>query len=597
MSWEAWFTLAVIAGIFVMLVRESLPTDIVMVGALTLLVAIGEICHSQFLPSIGQAVEGMGNTGLITVGALFVVVAGLVQTGAMELVAGPIIGQPKTARSAMLRLIAPVATLSAFLNNTPVVAMFMPVVEDICKRSRISPSKLYMPMAYAATFGGVCTLVGTSTNLIVQGLLTEHGHAGMKMFDLAWIGIPCAIAGVAYFMIFGQWLLPDRRPAITSSDDPREYSVEMMVLADGPLVGKSIEEAGLRHLPGLFLARIERAGEEIAPVAPRERLFGGDRLVFAGVLDSVVDLTKMRGLARAPEPSQELDTPVANRRLIEAVVSSRCPLVGTSIREGEFRSYYNAAVVAVARGGERLRGKIGDIVLEPGDTLLLETDEDFLLRQRNSSHFFLVSGVANSQPVRRDRAWVALALLTTMIAVATLGWLNLLTAAFIAAGLMIAVSCCSVNQARQSIDWSLLVVIAAALGVGKSIEMSGLADVVAAEIIGFAGGHPWWVLVAVYFVTMVFTELVTNNAAAVLIYPIATSAAHSLNADAMPFIIAIAIGASAGFATPFGYQTNLMVYGPGGYRFTDYLRLGIPLDLVYMAVTVTITPIVFPFYP
>jgi di/tricarboxylate transporter len=597
MTWEAWFTLAVVVGIFILLVRESLPTDIVMVGALTLLVAIGELCHSQLLPSIGQAVGGMGNTGLITVGALFVVVAGLVQTGAMELVAGPIIGQPKTARSALLRLLTPVATLSAFLNNTPVVAMFMPVVEDICKRSRISPSKLYLPMAYAATFGGVCTLVGTSTNLIVQGLLTEHGHAGMKMFDLAWIGIPCAVAGVAYFMLFGQWLLPDRRPAITTHDDPREYTVEMMVLADGPLVGKGIEEAGLRHLPGLFLIRIERAGEEIAPVSPRERLYGGDRLVFAGVLDSVVDLTRMRGLARAPEHSQELETPVANRRLIEAVVSSRCPLVGTSIREGEFRSYYNAAVVAVARGGERLRGKIGDIVLAPGDTLLLETDEDFLLRQRNSSHFFLVSGVANSQPVRRDRAWVALTLLVAMVAIATLGWLDLLTAAFIAAGLMIAVGCCSVNQARQSIDWSLLVVIAAALGVGQAIEMSGLADLVAAEIIGFAGGHPWWVLVAVYFVTMVFTELVTNNAAAVLVYPIAMAAARSLNADAMPFIIAIAIGASAGFATPFGYQTNLMVYGPGGYRFTDYLRVGIPLDLVYMAVTVMLAPIVFPFYP
>jgi di/tricarboxylate transporter len=597
MTWEAWFTLAIVAGIFIVLVRESLPTDIVMVGALTILVAVGEIWHSQSLPSIGQAVAGMGNTGLITVGVLFVVVTGLVQTGAMELVAGPIIGQPKTARAALLRLLTPVAGLSAFLNNTPVVAMFMPVVEDICKRSRISPSKLYLPMAYAATFGGVCTLVGTSTNLIVQGLLTEHGHAGMKMFDLAWIGIPCALAGVVYFLVFGQWLLPDRRPAITTHDDPREYTVEMMVLADGPLVGKSIEEAGLRHLPGLFLARIERAGEEIAPVSPRERLFGGDRLVFAGVLDSVVDLTKMRGLARAPEPSQELDMPVAKRRLIEAVVSSRCPLVGTSIREGEFRSFYNAAVVAVARGGQRLQGKIGDIVLEPGDTLLLETDEDFLLRQRNSSHFFLVSGVDNSQPVLRDRAWVALALLVAMVGVATLGWLNLLTAAFITAGLMIAVGCCSINQARQSIDWSLLVVIAAALGVGQSIDMSGLADVVAAKIIGFAGGHPWWVLVAVYFVTMVFTELVTNNAAAVLVYPIAMASARSLNADAMPFIIAIAIGASAGFATPFGYQTNLMVYGPGGYRFTDYLRVGIPLDLVFMAVTVTITPLVFPFYP
>ena len=264
----------------------------------------------------------------------------------------------------------------------------------------------------------------------------------------------------------------------------------MMVLADGPLVGKSIEEAGLRHLPGLFLARIDRAGEEIAPVSPRERLHGGDRLVFVGVLDSVVDLAKMRGLALAPEPSHELDTPVTKRRLIEAVVSNRCPLIGTSIREGEFRSYYNAAVVAVARGGERVPGKIGDIVLEPGDTLLLETDEDFLLRQRNSSHFFLVSGVENSQPVRRDRAWVALGLLVAMIVVSTFGWLDLLTAAFIAAGWMIALGCCSVSQARQSIDWSLLVVIAAALGIGKAIEMSGLADVVAARSSASPAGIP-----------------------------------------------------------------------------------------------------------
>jgi di/tricarboxylate transporter len=597
MNWEAWFTLAVVVGILIILVRESLPTDIVMVGALTLLVAVGELRHSPMLPSIAQAVAGMGNTGLITVGVLFVVVSGLVQTGAMELVAAPIIGQPKTARSALVRILAPVTTLSAFLNNTPVVAMFMPVVEDICKRSRISPSKLYIPMAYAATFGGVCTLVGTSTNLIVQGLLVEDGKAGMGMFDLAWVGLPCAVAGVAFFVLFGQWLLPDRRPAVTTHDDPREYTVDTMVLADGPLVGKSIEEAGLRHLPGLFLARIDRAGEEIAPVSPRERLQGGDHLVFAGVLDSVVDLAKTRGLALAPEPSHELDTPVAKRRLIEAVVSNRCPLIGISIREGEFRSYYNAAVVAVARGGQRVPGKIGDIVLEPGDTLLLETDEDFLLRQRNSSHFFLVSGVENSQPVRRDRAWVALFLLVAMVTVSTFGWLDLLTAAFIAAGWMLALGCCSVSQARQSIDWSLLVVIAAALGIGKSIEMSGLAEVVASQIIGFAGGHPWWVLAAVYFVTMVFTELVTNNAAAVLVYPIAMSAAHSLGASEMPFVIAIAIGASAGFATPFGYQTNLMVYGPGGYKFTDYLRVGIPLDLIFMAVTVTLTPYVFPFYP
>lgn len=597
MHWEAWFTLAVVVGVLVSLVRESLPTDIVMIGALILLVVVGEASGTKLLPQIDVAVAGMGNTGLITVGVLFVVVTGLVQTGAMELVAGPVIGQPKTAGSALLRLLTPVTLLSAFLNNTPVVAMFMPVVEDICKRSRISPSRLYMPMAYAATFGGVCTLIGTSTNLIVQGLLEENGIPGMKMFDIAWIGVPCAIAGVAYFAVLGHWLLPDRRPAITTQDDPREYTVEIMVLPDGPMVGKTIEEAGLRHLPGLFLARIDRDGEEIAPVVPRERLQGNDQLVFVGVLDSVVDLQRVRGLARAPESAHQINTPATKRRLIEAVVSNRCPLIGTSIRAGEFRSYYNAAVVAVARGGVRVQGKIGDIVLEPGDTLLMETDEDFLLRQRNSSHFFLVSGVENSHPVRRDRAWVALALLVAMIVVSAWGWIDLLTAAFLVAGLMVVLGCCSVNQARQSVDWSLLVVIAASLGIGKAIDMSGLADVVATKIVGYAGGHPWLVLAAVYLVTMIFTELITNNAAAVLVLPIALSSAKSLDVNYLPFVIAVAVGASAGFATPFGYQTNLMVYGPGGYRFTDYLRVGIPLDLLFMAITVALAPIVFPFHP
>lgn len=594
MGWEAWLTLAVVLAIFTALVRDLLPTDLVMVSALVTLVAAGELASSERLPSITQAVAGMGNSGLITVGILFVVVAGLVQTGAMELLANPLIGRPKTVREAQTRLLTPVCTLSAFLNNTPVVAMFMPVVEDICKRTGISPSRLYMPMAFAATFGGCCTLVGTSTNLIVHGLLIASGGPGLKMFEMAWVGVPCAVAATVFLILFSERLLPDRRPAITRQDDPRQYTVEMIVLADGPLVGLSVEQAGLRHLPGLYLVEIERNGEVIGAVSSRQRLMAGDRLVFVGVLDSVVDLQKMRGLARAPEPAFQLDAPITKRQLIEAVVSDRCPLVGTSIREGKFRTVYNAAVVAVGRAGQRITGKIGDIVLRPGDTLLLEADEGFIQRQRNSNHFFLVSGVENSQPVRRERAWVALAVLATMVGVAAIGWLDLLTAAFIAAGLMIVLGCCSMGQARQSVDWSLLVVIAAALGIGKAIETSGLAQTVANDIIGLASGNPWLVLVAVYFVSMVFTELVTNNAAAVLVYPIAVASAASLGVNPMPYMIAIAIGASAGFATPFGYQTNLMVQGPGGYRFSDYMRLGIPLDLIFMAVTVTVAPLVWP---
>ncbi len=595
MNWEAWLTGLTVLVLFGALLRNWGPADLVMVSALTLLVVTGELCQSDRLPRAAEAVAGLGNSGLITVAVLFVVVAGLVQTGAMNLIAGPLLGRPKSVGSAQRRLMTPVLLLSAFLNNTPVVAMFLPVVEDICKRTRISPAKLYLPMAYTATFCGVCTLVGTSTNLIVNGLLIEATGSGMRMFDLAWVGLPCAVAAMTFLLVASRWLLPDRQPAITLHEDPRQYTVEMIVQESGPLVGQTVEEAGLRHLPQLFLVEIERAGELLPAVSPRQRLHAGDRLVFVGVVESVVDLQRVRGLTRAAEAAFHLETPHAHRRLIEAVVSDRCPLIGTTIRDGQFRTTYNAAVVAVGRGGRRIAGKIGDIALQSGDTLLLEADEAFLPRERNSRHFFLISGVENSQPVRHDRAWIAIAVLSGMVAAVTAGWLDLLTAALVAAGLMVASQCCSVGQARQSVDWSLLVVIAASLGIGQAIESSGLAGVFSTQIIGLAGGNAWLVLLAVYFVTMIFTELITNNAAAVLVFPIAMAAAKSLEVSPMPFVIAIAVAASAGFATPFGYQTNLMVYGPGGYRFSDYLRVGIPLDLVFLIVTVTISPLVWPF--
>jgi di/tricarboxylate transporter len=272
-------------------------------------------------------------------------------------------------------------------------------------------------------------------------------------------------------------------------------------------------------------------------------------------------------------------------------------LVGKSIREGRFRSEYNAAVIAVARSGKRLTARIGDIVLQPGDTLLLEAHQAFVQQRRNSSHFFLVSGVENSAPTRHERAWLALAILVGMVIVASFGWLDMLAAALVAGLLMILARCCTSAEARQSIDWSVLLVIGASLGIGQALETSGAAQAVASNLIDLASGHPWMVLVMVYLVTMCFTELITNNAAAVLVFPIALAAARSLNVSFLPFAITIMVAASSCFATPIGYQTNLMVFGPGGYKFGDYVRIGVPLDLVFMAVTVSITPLVFPFYP
>ncbi|MHB8900905.1 MAG: SLC13 family permease [Thermoguttaceae bacterium] len=600
MPWEGWVTILVVAGFIVGLARNWLAPDVMSISCLTLLVTVGALTGSDRLPTAGEALAGMGNSGLITVGALFVVVAGLTQTGAMALVVQPLLGRPRTTLSAQLRLLAPVATLSAFLNNTPVVAMFMPVVNEICKKTNISPSKLFMPMAFAATFGGVCTMIGTSTNLVVAGLVDKANLPDLpaiRMFDITWVGLPCAAAGVVFMLLSSRWLLPDRRPAISLTDDPRQYTVEMLVQAGGPLVGQTVEKAGLRHLPGLYLAEIDRQGEILAAVGPQERLQAGDRLIFAGIIESVVDLQKMRGLAPATDQTFKLDAPRTQRRLIEAVVSDRCPLVGKNIREGRFRSEYNAAVIAVARSGKRISARIGDIVLQPGDTLLLEAHQEFIEQRHNSSHFFLVSGVENSTPTRHDRAWLALAILGVMVVVAGFEWLDMLTAALLAGLAMILVGCCTGNEARQNIDWSVLLVIGASLGIGQSMETSGAARVVANSLINLASGHPWLVLVMVYFVTMVFTELISNNAAAVLLFPIALAASRSLGVSFMPFAVAIMIAASGGFATPIGYQTNLMVYGPGGYRFSDYVRLGVPLDLVFMAVTVVVTPLVFPFTP
>jgi di/tricarboxylate transporter len=596
MAWEAWLTVGVVVFVLVALARNWAQPDIVMTGSLTILMVAGVISGSPLLPDAKAAVAGFGNAGPITVGVLFVVVQGLVRTGAMERLTHPFLGLPKTALGAQIRMLLPVSSLSAFLNNTPIVAMFMPVMTDWARKTGISPSRLFIPLSYASIFGGVCTLIGTSTNLVVAGMVLADGNLPtIGMFDIALIGLPCAAAGIVYILLFGRWLLPDRKPGLSLSDDPRQYTVEMIVEPSGPLVGKTIQQAGLRHLPGLYLAEIDRGGEVLAAVSPDRRLDGGDRLVFVGVVESVVDLRKMRGLQPATEQVFKLNGGMAGRCLVEAVVSRECPLVGKTIREGKFRGVYDAVVIAAARHGQRVRQKIGDIELQAGDTLLLETTREFADRQRNSRDFYLVSALEGSTPPRHERAWVALAILAAMIAAVTAGWLTMLTAAMLAAGLMLIARCCTGNEARASVDWRVLVVIGAALGVGRAMEISGAAGSIAHAIIGIAGDRPWLVLAAVYLVTTLFTELITNNAAAVLVFPIAVASARALGVNPMPFIFCIMVAASASFATPIGYQTNLMVYGPGGYRFSDYLRIGLPLNFLMLAIAVFLAPLIWGF--
>ncbi len=599
MTWEAWVTLGTIALIALALVRGMAGPDTVLLAGLTLLLSFG--IFSDAFPSPQVAVSQFGHKAPVLIAVLFVVAEGLKQTGAMGLVIQPLLGRPKSTTTAMARLTIPVAGLSAFLNNTPIVAMYMSIINDWSNKIKMAPSKFFIPLSFAAILGGTCTQIGTATNVVVAQEVNATEGLGLHigMFTNTLLGLPCAFVGLIYLMLIAPRLLPDRRtPIEAGGDGERRYTVEMIVEPKSPIAGKTIEDAGLRSLPGVYLIEIEREGERIAAVGPQQVLHENDRLIFAGVVDSVADLQKTRGLAPATDQVFKLSDPRPDRRLVEAVVSENCPLVRKSIRESRFRTVYGAAVIAVHRAGQHLGNtKIGDIVLQPGDTLLLETHPRFVDAQRNGRDFYLVSTVEGSAPLRHDKAWVALVIMLAMVLAATLiPRLDLLVAALLASGMMVATGCCTPGEARQSINWRVILTLGAALGIGKVMDTTGAAENVAQGIVDVcATAGPRGILGGLLLIGMLLTSMIGPVATVGLMFPVALAASQSEGISFMPFAMALMTTSAASFASPTAYQTNLMVYSPGGYKFTDYVRVGLPLNLLVMSVTVTLAPIIWPF--
>jgi di/tricarboxylate transporter len=602
MAWQAWFTLAIVVLVFVAMAKDWSPPDLLLLTG-TLAVTLAGIITPE------EAFSGFTNEGMLTVAALFVVVAGLRETGALDVLGSRMLGKTGTAQNAMLRLAASVTTLSAFLNNTPIVAMMLPIVTDWCRKNRVSPSRLLIPLSFFTVLGGMVTLIGTSTNLVVSGLVKEAAKANpayaqtlypFGLFEIAPLGLVVAISGIVYILLVANRLLPDRKDLIEQlGESAREYLVDMLVQPGCRMIGQSVDEAGLRRLPGLYLIEISRNDYFITPVGPDVAIKAGDRLTFTGVVNSIVELERIPGLV--PAADHRYETHVTRRRgqrLCEAVISPSSPLIGKTIRDADFRNLYNAAIVAVHRGGTRLTGRIGDIVLRTGDTLLLQTSSTFVRAHRNNPDFVLVGSVADSRPIRHDRAPYALVLLVLLIALMISGIIDVVMAAFVVAILMIGTRCISTTDARESIDWQTLVTIAAAFGLGKAIEKSGMAQAIADMIVHTTGvWGPVAVLAAVYLMTMIFTEMISNNAAAVLMFPFALAVATELGVSPRPFAVAIMFGASLAFATPIGYQTNLMVYGPGGYKFSDFTRIGLPLNIILWIIAVLLIPVLWPFHP
>ena len=590
MSWEAWYTLAVLVGVLAFLIRGNVSAALVVFGGNIALLAAG-------VTDTKQALAGFGNPAPLTVAALYVVAAGVQKTGVLTPILHGALGTTAGVRRPLLRLSVPAAGASAFLNNTPIVAMLIPEVQSWAAKYKVSVSKLLMPLSFAVVLGGLISVIGTSTNLVVSGLMEEAGLGAMGFFEIGKVGLPIAVVGIALMVSISAWVLPARKSVAQElAEAARDYYLELVVVPGGPVDGATVDGAGLRDLQGVFLTSVDRGDTVIAPVRPETVLRGGNRLRFAGQAGKVLDLQGRRGLESAEtEHIEALSDPAV--RYYEAVIGSKSPLVGRTLKQAGFRAEYQAAVVAIHRDGGLIDAKLGQVPLRVGDTLILLADPDFKHRWSDRDDFLLIAAMdgAPTMPVSTAKAWIALAILVGIVSLATLNVVDILVGALVGAVLMVVFGVLTATEARRSIDLEVIVIIAAAFGLAAAMENTGLAADAAAGIVSvFGGWGDMGALLGIVLATVVLTEMITNNAAALLMFPIGLALAEGTGLNPVGVAIAIAVSASASFLTPIGYQTNTMVYGPGGYRFSDYWRLGLPLTVFMVATTVILVPIIWP---
>jgi len=574
-SADAWITAVTLAAMLGALALDrAAPAAVVLAATFSLLLL--DVIDA------GQAFAGFANPAPITVAALYVVARAAQKTALLSVLTTRLLGAG-TGRWSLLRLLGPTAAASTVFNNTPLVAMLIPDVQGWCRRRGVPASRYLLPLSYATILGGVVTVLGTSTNLVVSGLLEQRTGEPLGLFELAPVGVPVAVAGLVALLVVAPRLVPDRLSAPEQAEaESRQFTIDMEVVPGGPLDGRTVAEAGLRELQGVFLVGIDRGGQLVSPVSPDRRIDEGDVLTFVGRVDQVVDLQRIRGL-RSTEEKHLLALDSPRQAFYEAVVGRASPLVGKTVREAEFRGRYQAAVLAVHRSGHRLDAKLGDVRLRHGDTLLLVAGSDFARHWGQRSDFLLVARLGAEPSHATAKAPLVGAVTAAVVVLAALDVLPILEGALLGAGLLVAARVLTFAEARDAVDLDVVLLIGAAFGLGAAMEASGLATEVADALIGaFDGFGRAGIVLGVLVATAVLTEVVTNNAAAVVMFPIGLAVAGPAGVDLRTMAIAIAVAASASFVTPIGYQTNTMVYGPGGYRFADYVRVGLPLSAVVL---------------
>ena len=582
----AWITIATVLTLFSVLLFTKIRADITFLGAIGVLYVTGVL-------DAKEAFSGFSSTSVIVIGVLFVVVAGLTHTGVLQWIVKHLLGQPRSYSKAVVRLMLPVAALSSFLSNTTVVALFVGIVKMWSKRLGISPSKLLIPLSYASGMGGVCTLIGTPPNLIISGLYTDHTGQTMNVLATALPGMFCLLVGVLSVIVLRR-LLPERQAPETAFERASDFTVELMVPADNPYIGNTMKEAGLTEVQGgSLIEQIHFDGEVSSPVNGDDVLMGGDRLVFAGQIDELLGLRKSHHFVIADHPvfsTSELDR---SRKLRTAFVTFGSSLAGATLGESGFERSNNMTLVAVARSGQRINESPRNVVLQPGDTLLLECPPRMEMNTDNMNaqlHFF----DSDQIPYTGRRTLVSSLIMLAMVVVSALGVMPLLQCAFLAAFAMLITRCCNVEQAIKSINWDILMVFAGSVVLGLAIQKTGIAERMAFGILDVCGTNPLVVMTAICFVGTFITEFISNTAAGAMFFPIMYDAAEKLGYEPFPFLIALMISVSSSFATPIGSPTHMLVYGPGGYRFSDFMRIGLLMNLIILAANIFIVNVVYP---
>ena len=588
---DAWITIITVLGMFTVLLFTKLRSDVVFLCAVGILYVTGVL-------DAKEALSGISQTSVAVVGVLFVVIAGLMYTGVLQWIVKHLLGTPDTYTKAVTRLMLPVAALSSFLSNTTVVALFVNIVKMWSKKLGISPSKLLIPLSYASGMGGVCTLIGTPPNLIISGLYEEKTGEAMNILATTIPGLFCLAVGVLSIIAMRR-LLPDRKAPEDAFEEASDYTVEMLVPSDNKHIGMTVGELGLNTVHGGSLIELRHFDDEriLSPVPDDEPLMGGDRLVYAGQIGELLELEQTHGLVNADHHVFHYsDATRGEHTLRTAYITFGSSLIGTTMGSNGFEKEHKLTLVAVSRRGNRIEQSPREVVLQAGDTLLLESLNELKADTKAMSrdlHFFDSEEIPNI-------SWRTLAssvVMIAMVALSALGVLPLLQCAILAVFAMFIFRYCSPEQAMRSINWDILMIFACSAVLGIAIQKTGIAERMATGILDICGTNPIVVMTAICFAGTFITEFISNTAAGAMFFPIMYEAAEKLGYEPFPFLIALMIAVSSSFATPIGSPTHMLVYGPGGYRFSDFLKIGLLMNLIILAANILIVNLVYPLTP